>query len=62
MDSQSFGLTMEQEFEFRRMQDAAAGIPRDQALDLLIKASRLLMIKTNVVQDLMQQAPLEPLG
>jgi hypothetical protein len=53
---------MEQQFEFRRMQDATADISREQALELLVQASRLLMIKSNVVRDLMRQAPLEPLG
>ncbi|MEB3161205.1 MAG: NblA/ycf18 family protein [Synechocystis sp.] len=62
MNSQSFELTMEQQFEFRRMQDATADISREQALELLVQASRLLMIKSNVVRDLMRQTPLEPLG
>jgi hypothetical protein len=62
MKSESFDLTIEQLFEFRRMQDATAEISREQALELLVQASRLLMIKSNVVRDLMGQAPLEPLG
>ncbi len=61
MTPQSFDLTIEQEFEFRRMQDATADISREQALDLLLQASRLLMIKSNVLRDLMHQTPLEPL-
>ncbi len=62
MKSESFDLTIEQLFEFRRMQDATAEISREQALELLVQASRLLMIKSNVIRDLMGQAPLEPLG
>ncbi len=62
MEPTSFDLTLEQQFEIRQMRDAAAKMSREQALDLLLQASRLLMIKTNVMRDLMAQSPLEPLG
>lgn len=45
-------LTLEQQFEFRRMSDAAQEMTKEQALDLLMQATRLLMIKTNVLQEL----------
>jgi hypothetical protein len=61
MESTSFDLTLEQQFEIRQMRDAALQMSRDQALDLLLQASRLLMIKTNVMRNLMTQCPLEPL-
>ena len=62
MEPTKFDLTMEQQFEFRRMRDAAQGMSREQAMDLLLQASRLLMIKTNVLRDLMSQTVIEPLG
>ncbi len=62
MEPKSLELTMEQQFEFRRMRDAAADISRDQALELLLQASRLLMIKTNVLRDLMQHNPVQPIA
>jgi len=61
MESTSFDLTLEQQFEIRQMRDATLQMSRDQALDLLLQASRLLMIKTNVMRNLMSQCPLEPL-
>jgi hypothetical protein len=61
MESTSFDLTLEQQFEIRQMRDATLQMSRDQALDLLLQASRLLMIKTNVMRNLMTQCPLEPL-
>jgi hypothetical protein len=61
MESTSFDLTLEQQFEIRQMQDAVLGMSREQALELLLQASRLLMIKTNVMRNLMTQCPLEPL-
>jgi len=61
MESTSFDLTLEQQFEIRQMRDAALQMSREQALELLLQASRLLIIKTNVMRNLMTQCPLEPL-
>lgn len=61
MTPNSFELTLEQQFEMRRMHDAAKGMTREQALDMLMQASRLLMIKTNVIRDLSKKVILEPL-
>ncbi|ACB49452.1 probable phycobilisome degradation protein [Crocosphaera subtropica ATCC 51142] len=52
MENTSCNLTLEQQFEMKRIRDAATQMSREQALDLLIQASRLLMIKTNVVRNL----------
>ncbi|CCQ52604.1 NblA/ycf18 family protein [Crocosphaera watsonii WH 8501] len=52
MENTSCDLTLEQQFEMKRMRDAANQMSREQALDLLVQASRLLMIKTNVIRDL----------
>lgn len=61
MELKSFDLTLEQQFEMRRIQDAAIAISREQALDLLVEASRQLMVKTNVIRQLLREVPLEPL-
>jgi hypothetical protein len=53
-------LTLEQQFEFRRMKDAVKDMSREQALDLLLQASRLLMIKTNVLRELTSNTPPTP--
>lgn len=42
------------------MRDAAQNMSREQALDLLLQAKRLLMIKTNVLKDLMSQSTITP--
>ncbi len=52
MENISGNLTLEQQFEIKRISDAAKQMSREQALDLLMQASRLLMIKTNVVRNL----------
>lgn len=55
MEPNAFQLSLEQEFEMRRMRDAAHGMSREQALDMLLQASRLLMVKNNVLRDLAQK-------
>ncbi|EAZ89699.1 MULTISPECIES: NblA/ycf18 family protein [Cyanophyceae] len=52
MENTSCNLTLEQQFEMKRIRDAATQMSREQALELLVQASRLLMIKTNVVRNL----------
>jgi len=42
------------------MRDATTEMTKEQALELLIQAQRLLMIKTNVVRQLMAQTTLTP--
>jgi Phycobilisome degradation protein nblA len=62
MDPQFFELTLEQQFEMRRMQNEVKGMSREQALELLVQASRLLMVKENVIRNLIKQAPMESMG
>lgn len=61
MEARSFDLTLEQQFELRQMRDAAMQMSTEDARALLLQASRLLMIKTNVMRSLMASTPLEPL-
>lgn len=53
-------LTLEQQFELQNMRKAAKNMSREQALELLMQASRLIMIKTNVIQSLIRHNPLTP--
>jgi hypothetical protein len=45
-------LTLEQQFEFKRMIEASKSMSKQQAIDLLIQAKRLLMIKSNILAEL----------
>ena len=56
MDPNSFELTLEQQFEMRRMQQEVQAMSHEQALDLLLQVSRLLMVKDNVIRDLVKQS------
>lgn len=62
MEPTSFDLTLEQQFEMRRIRDAAEGMSREQALALVVQASRLLMVKGNIIRNLLGNIPLEPLA
>ena len=53
-------LTLEQQFELQDMREAAKNMSREQALELLMQATRLIMIKTNVIQSLIRHNPLTP--
>jgi hypothetical protein len=53
-------LTLEQQFELQNMREAAKNMGREQALELLMQATRLMMIKTNVIRGLIEHNPLTP--
>jgi hypothetical protein len=58
MDSSSFELSLEQQFQMRLMEQSAQQMTREQMQDLLIQSARLLMLKDNVIRDLMKTCQL----
>ncbi|HEY9613145.1 NblA/ycf18 family protein [Allocoleopsis sp.] len=54
MDSSSFQLTLEQQFQMRLMEESAQRMSREQMQDILIQTARLLMVKENVIRDLLR--------
>lgn len=62
MDQNSYELTIEQQFQMRLMEESAQNMSREQALDLLVQASQLLMVKDNVIRNLLQRTPIESFG
>jgi uncharacterized membrane protein len=55
MDSKLFELTLEQEFQMKLMEQSAQGMSHDQTVDLLMQTAKLLMIKDNVIRDLVKK-------
>lgn len=55
MDTKTFDLTLEQQFELQKMQAAAHQMNREQVIDLLLKSARLIMLKDNAIKDLIKQ-------
>ncbi len=58
MESSSFELSLEQQFQMKLMEQSAQQMTREQMHDLLIKAARLLMLKDNVIRDLIKSCQL----
>ncbi|MBF2089392.1 MAG: NblA/ycf18 family protein [Synechococcales cyanobacterium K44_A2020_017] len=59
VDPNTYELTIEQQFQMRLMEESAQVMSREQALDLLVQASQLLMVKDNVIRNLLQRTPLK---
>lgn len=58
MDSTAFELTLEQQFQIRLMEESAHNMSREQMIETLIQASRLLMVKDNVIRNMLKQCVL----
>lgn len=56
MNFLAFDLSLEQEFEIKKVQQEVQTMSREQALELLLEISKTLMIKDNVIRDLMKRA------
>jgi hypothetical protein len=54
-----YQLTLEQQFEMQRMRNATKGLSRSQATELLLQATQLLIVKSNIVKDLKSKLQLE---
>jgi hypothetical protein len=50
-----FTLTPEQKFQHRVIQDQAANLTAEDARDMVVELSRQLMIKNNVLIDLLRR-------
>jgi hypothetical protein len=58
MESSWFELTLEQEFQMRLMEETVQEMTREQMQDLLIETARLLMVKDNVLRQVIKSCPL----
>lgn len=58
MDFLSADLTIEQQFHLRTMEQSVKDMDREQAMDQLLRLMQLLMVKDNVIRDLMKRVPL----
>ncbi|MBD2460715.1 NblA/ycf18 family protein [Oscillatoria sp. FACHB-1407] len=58
MDPKAFELSMEQQFEFQRLQYEFQDLDHNQVLNQLMEAAQQLMIKDNLIRDLLKKANL----
>ncbi len=54
MNTGLFELTLEQQFQMRLMQESVQELSREEMLDVLMQTSRLLMVKDNIIRDLIK--------
>jgi Phycobilisome degradation protein nblA len=54
MDTTMFELSLEQQFQMRLMQESAQDLTREQMLDILMQTSRMLMVKDNIIRNLVK--------
>ncbi len=54
MNPEAFQLTLEQQLQLQITRQAVASSNREQLADLLIELTHLLMVKDNVIKDLMR--------
>jgi len=62
MEPTSYDLTVEQQFQMRLMEESARSMSQEQLADTLVQASRLIMLKDNVIRSLMKQIPIQSFG
>ncbi len=58
MDTTMFELSLEQQFQMRLMQESAQELSREQMLDILMQTSRMLMVKDNIIRNLVKNGTL----
>lgn len=58
MDGSFLELTLEQQFQMRLLEESTQNLSLEQARDYLIQSSRLLMLKDNVIRNLIKSCKL----
>jgi hypothetical protein len=58
MNPLSFDLSMEQQFQVRLIEQTMQEMNREQMQDMLIQLTRLLLVKDNVIRDLVKSCVL----
>jgi Phycobilisome degradation protein nblA len=58
MDTTMFELSLEQQFQMRLMEQSAQDLTREQMLDVIMQTSRMLMVKDNIIRNLVKNGTL----
>jgi hypothetical protein len=58
MDNSWFKLTLEQEFQIKLVEDSVREMTREQMQDLLVQTTRLLIVKENLLRQVIKNCPL----
>jgi Phycobilisome degradation protein nblA len=60
MNSSSFELSLEQEFQMKLFEQTIMKMNSEQMQDMLIQITRMMLIKDNFVRDLVKQCLIGP--
>jgi hypothetical protein len=60
MNSSSFELSLEQEFQMKLFEQTIMKMSSEQMQDMLIQITRLMLVKDNFVRDLVKQCLIGP--
>ncbi len=60
MNSSSFELSLEQEFQMKLFEQTIMKMSSEQMQDMLIQITRMMLIKDNFVRDLVKQCVIGP--
>jgi hypothetical protein len=58
MNTSSFQLSLEQEFQMRLIEQSMLDMSREQLQDMLLQIMRLLLVKENIIRDLVKSCVL----
>lgn len=58
MNPKAFELTLEQQFELQCLQHESQGLDREQVINYLLEAMQQLMVRDNLIKDLMKESHL----
>lgn len=55
MNNDNFKLTLEQQFQIKKIESSANEMSKEQMLKVLLQLSRIAMVKDNIIRDLVKQ-------
>jgi hypothetical protein len=58
MNFESFELTLEQQFQMRLLEQSSQALSREQMHEHLLQIAQMLMIKDNIIRNLVKQGGL----
>jgi uncharacterized protein YaaW (UPF0174 family) len=62
MNPEAFNLTLEQQLQMRLIEESAKSMSREQMQELIVQVSRLLMMKDNVIRNLIKMPLPQSMG
>lgn len=55
MDTESFQLSLEQQFQMKKLEAFAHDMDKEEMVEALLQMSRIMMVKDNIIKDLVKE-------